>query len=155
MKTMIKYLFFAIFALFTSCDVELVQGSRVCFSNKSTHVVMFTNIKGHGDYSEIVLKPNETITYNTMFGNASVREMPYETALSYAVSCSINKATIIFDDEFSIDSDMLLDDRKIDNIMNYTPQQLKDKSIWHFTYTFTDEDYEYAKKFGENLYEIE
>lgn len=90
-----------------------------------------------------------------MNGDTKERKMSYEDALHYAMHCDITKATITYDDNFSIESIKLPDERKIDNIKNYTPQQLKHKNYWRFTYTFTDEDYEYAKQFGENLYEAE
>lgn len=84
------------------------------------------------------------------------KSMTYEEALTYGLKCRISMIIrVVYDNEYRITNEQLPDSRKTSDIKNYEATASKHQNIWTFTYTFTDEDYEYAKKFGENLYEIE
>lgn len=155
MRTMIKYLFFSVIVLFTSCVVDREKGATVYIKNSSSHQIALTIDEYSGDW-EILLLPGEKIEYDEFIGMTKDKSMTYEEALTYGLKCRISMIIrIVYDNEYRITNEQLPDSRKTSDIKNYEATASKHQNIWTFTYTFTDEDYEYAKKFGENLYEIE
>lgn len=109
----------------------------------------------HFDRSEIVLSPGEEIQYSEWKEWTKNRRLSYEGSLLYAKRCPMNTSAITYDNEYRITEERLPEDRKLSDVKNCDVKREKYKLTWRYTYTFTDEDYEYAKKFGENLYEIE
>ena len=67
MRTMIKYLFFSVIVLFTSCVVDREKGATVYIKNSSSHQIALTIDEYSGDW-EILLLPGEKIEYGEFIG---------------------------------------------------------------------------------------
>lgn len=141
---------FALSCISCAIDVDRYVGASIHLSNGSSHIVMveYYDRSYHKEVHNITLHPEETIYIESSTYESSVFD--YSNIRNAGMYAIPHNMTIIFDDEYAITykwNDARYDN-KLCNIDNYTYSRTR-YNFGNFTYTFTDEDYEYAREHGE------
>ena len=154
MKTIIKLIPFYIVLLFASCDRDLSAGAAIKYCNNSSHHILMTDFDSYAPEEHaagIEIFPGETIHYDSSSHmtsgdgkyDADHREIIYDA--KYLLPRNV---TIVFDGQYAIKYSQDDTNNKLCILENYIPKRSGDR-FWYFVYTFTDEDYAYAREHGE------
>ena len=111
------------------------------------HIVLITD---HREYKYVEILPGESD-----LGGHSPSNHNGEVDKSYADHMLLNTIpriiTVIWDDEYSITCNVNESLEYLVDVNNYSYLGEKKKWYWEWGYTFTEEDYEYAKMYGEKI----
>ena len=153
MKRIIIFLHFSVLILFLSsaCTPQEIDYSttiKAVYFNGSQYTVKVEGCSGEGFTAEgFTINPDERCEACISSYLCSEQEY-YSENHPNGIACILPAAaTIIFNGEYIVKA---TDGFAIRNIENYAIERVED-GFWVCTYTFTDEDYDYAKEHGENL----
>lgn len=157
MKRIINLIYLCFAVLLSSCfliDADYIAGSVIYFANDSSHDIYISDFPwpDNEEFPEgIYLKPNDVIMFKSVGYEVSSPD-PLDSDHSHISECkrlALPKGAIaVFDNKYAITYSQDGEHRALCEVDNYIPSRYK-ANWWDFTYLFTDEDYEYARKHGE------
>ena len=137
-------------ALLTSCIAvaDYLYGVGVRYTNDTEHHIVLMTDNKYYEYVEIL--PGKSNLGGILEGNhgGNVDKSDAEDMLLHAIPRTI---TVIWDDEYSITCNVNESLEYLVDVNNYSYLGKKKKWYWEYGYTFTEEDYEYAKMYGEKI----
>ena len=135
-------------ALLTSCDVDYLYGVGVRYTNDTEHHIVLMTDNKYYEYVEIL--PGKSNLGGIAEGDhgGNVDKSDAEDMLLHAIPRTI---TVVWDGEYSITGNDRESMEYLGDMKNYTYLGKKRKWYWEWGYTFTEEDYEYAKMYGEKI----
>lgn len=151
MKRIINFSYLCIAILTCSC-ADRGGGTSVGFTNDSSHHILmidFAHPNGDDQYAAgIEIFPGETAKFNSTHFFIEHKTLDVDEAAYSALQLIPHGVTVVFDNEYAIRYSRDGKHKALCEIENYIPSPYS-PTWWRYTYHFTDEDYEYARKHGE------